>query len=132
MNFDFNILVKALVELLSALPITLSVGLLAMLIGLGFGIFIGIVRYFKLPGIDLILRGYVSFFRGTPLMIQLFLFFFGLPQLFPSLGNIGAFEASVLIMSINSAAYIAETTRAAILSVDKLQQDAGLSVGLTL
>lgn len=132
MNFDFNILVKALVELLSALPITLSVGLLAMLIGLGFGIFIGIVRYFKLPGIDLILRGYVSFFRGTPLMIQLFLFFFGLPQLFPSLGNIGAFEASVLIMSMNSAAYIAETTRAAILSVDKLQQDAGLSVGLTL
>ena len=65
-------------------------------------------------------------------MIQLFLFFFGLPQLFPSLGNIGAFEASVLIMSINAAAYIAETTRAAILSVDKLQQDAGLSVGLTL
>ena len=74
MNFDFNILVKALVELLSALPITLSVGLLAMLIGLGFGIFIGIIRYFKLPGIDLILRGYISFFRGTPLMIQLFLF----------------------------------------------------------
>lgn len=52
MNFDFNILVKALVELLSALPITLSVGLLAMLIGLGFGIFIGIVRYFKLPGME--------------------------------------------------------------------------------
>ena len=108
MNFDFNILVKALVELLSALPITLSVGLLAMLIGLGFGIFIGIVRYFKLPGRDLILRGYISFFRGTPLMIQLFLFFFGLPQLVPSLENIGVFEASVLIMSINSAAYIAD------------------------
>lgn len=66
-------------------------------------------------------------------MIQLFLVFLrAASQLFPSLGNIGAFEASVLIMSMNSAAYIAETTRAAILSVDKLQQDAGLSVDLQL
>lgn len=129
--FSFEIFSNSFLELLKALPITLSVGLLAMGFGLIIGVLVGIIRYFNVPFIDSFFKFYISFFRGTPLMIQLFLFFFGLPQLFPSLGRMNAFQASVIIMSINAGAYIAETSRASILSVDNLQKDAGFSIGLT-
>lgn len=130
-RFSFTVFFQSFSELTKALPITLSVGLLAMIFGLVIGIVVGILRSFKLPLIDQILGAYVSFFRGTPLMIQLFLFFFGLPQIFPIFGVLNAFQASILIMSINAGAYIAETSRASILSVEDIQRDAGFSIGFT-
>ncbi len=130
-RFHVEVFLKAFPELMRALPTTLSVGLLAMTIGLVLGSVVGILRYFKIPVLEPLLKGYVSFFRGTPLMIQLFIFFFGLPQVLPVAGTLNAFQASVLIMGINAGAYTAETIRAAIFSVDKIQHDAGLSIGFT-
>lgn len=130
-RFDPTVFIQSFSELLKALPITLSVGVLAMIFGLFIGIVIGILRTFKIPILDYVLRGYISFFRGTPLMIQLFLFFYGLPQILPSFGLLNAFQASILIMSINAGAYISETCRASIMSVDTLQRDAGFSIGLS-
>ncbi len=64
-------------------------------------------------------------------MVQLFLFFFGLPQVFPIMGQLSAFQAAVLVMSINASAYIAETIRGAISAIDPLQTSAGLSMGFS-
>lgn len=129
-RFDFDIFISTFPKLLKALPITLSVGVIAMILGLAIGIGVAVIRQAQIPILKTILRAYVSFFRGTPLMIQLFLFFFGLPQLFPILGNLNAFEASILIMSLNAGAYISETIRSSINAIDQLQFDAGYSIGL--
>lgn len=130
MRFDWILFAQTFARLLKALPMTLGVGVLAMLFGLAIGTVIGILRYSRIKYVDSIIRWYISFFRGTPLMIQLFIFFFGFPQLFPKLGEMGAFQASVLVMSINAGAYIAETVRSSVSSVDRLQFDAGYSIGL--
>ncbi|MCA0386495.1 MAG: amino acid ABC transporter permease [Firmicutes bacterium] len=129
-RFDLGILISSFFELAKALPLTLSVGILAMLIGLILGTSISVYRYLYNGPLNKMLAGYISFFRGTPLMIQLFLFFFGLPQIMPLFGRMNAFQASVLIMGINASAYVAESIRAALSSIDSLQHDAGLSIGL--
>lgn len=64
-------------------------------------------------------------------MVQMFLFFFGLPQLFPELAKINAYAASVIVMSINASAYGSEVIRSALNAVPKGQTEAALSIGLT-
>lgn len=128
MNFKPEVLVNAFVELTKALPRTLLIAFIAMTIGLILGTIIGILRQTKL---NKMLGIWVSFFRGTPLMIQLFLFFFGLPQLFPIIGKLSAFQSAVLVMGINASAYVAESIRGALGAVDSLQSDAAYTVGLT-
>lgn len=130
-GFDVSVLIKSFFELVRALPVTLTVGVLAMALGFMLGTLVSVYRYMHHGVINYALAGYVSFFRGTPLMIQLFLFFFGGPQIIPMFGKLSAFQASVLIMGINAGAYVAESLRAALHSIDRLQNDAGLSIGLT-
>lgn len=64
-------------------------------------------------------------------MVQLFIFFFGLPQIVPVIAKLNAFEASIIVMTVNASAYISEVVRAAIDSVDKGQMEAALSVGMS-
>ena len=129
--FQFDVFIKTFPKLLPALPTTLGVGVLAMAMGLLIGTVIAIERHHPIPVLDSILATYISFFRGTPLMIQLFIFFFGMPQVWPGLGAIDAFKAAVIVMSINASAYSAESVRAAIGAIDPLQEQAGMSVGLS-
>lgn len=129
--FRFDVFIHTFPKLIQSLPTTLLVGILSMAFGLIAGTLIAIERHHPIPVVDQVLRAYVSFFRGTPLMIQLFIFFFGLPQAWPELGAINAFQAAVIVMSINASAYTAETIRAAIGSVDELQLQAAASVGFT-
>jgi polar amino acid transport system permease protein len=73
-------------------------------------------------------RVYVSLFRGTPCLIQLFLIFFGGPQIGLQLNP---FEAGVIGLGVNIGAYMAEAIRGAILAVDRGQQEAARSLGLS-
>uniref|UniRef100_UPI00352B2632 amino acid ABC transporter permease n=1 Tax=Aerococcus urinaeequi TaxID=51665 RepID=UPI00352B2632 len=70
------------------------------------------------------------FFRGTPALVQLLLVYFGLPQITPALTSMIATQASILALSLNTAAYLAEVFRAALASVDAGQVEAAMSVGL--
>lgn len=73
-------------------------------------------------------RIYVDFFRGTPMLVQLFMIYFGLPALFQSLGfdfSFNRFFAAVLALSLNVAAYLAEILRGGIQSIDRGQWEAG-------
>ncbi len=130
-NFRLDIFFATFPKLLTAIPTTLLVGILSMAIGLVIGTVIAMIRFYKLPILGPLLAGYVSFFRGTPLMIQLFIFYFGFPQIWPALGSIDAFEAAVIVMSINASAYAAESVRAAIGAIDPVQEQAGMAVGLS-
>ncbi|MGF1535568.1 MAG: amino acid ABC transporter permease, partial [Elainellaceae cyanobacterium] len=78
-------------------------------------------------------RAYIDFFRGTPLLVQIFMIYFGMPALLQSLGfdfRLGRLFAAVLALSLNSAAYIAEIVRAGIQSIETGQREASESLGL--
>lgn len=113
---------------------TLIIAVLGLLFGILIGTLIAAVRvmpkYKRLPRI---LNGfctfYVGFFRGTPMVVQLLLFYY---VLLPIIGiKISSVEVSVLVFSLNSGAYISEMMRAGIQSVDPGQMEAGRAVGLS-
>ena len=110
---------------------TLKLSVISMAIGLLIGIFIAMVRVFNVPVIKQLVEVYISFFRGTPLLVQLFLLYFGLPQIIPALKSISAFAAAIIGLGLNASAYIAEVLRAAIGAIDKGQMEACLSMGMT-
>ena len=113
---------------------TLIIAVLGLLFGILIGTLIAAVRvmpkYKRLPRI---LNGfcsfYVGFFRGTPMVVQLLLFYY---VLLPILGiKVSSVQVSVLVFSLNSGAYISEMMRAGIQSVDPGQMEAGRAVGLS-
>lgn len=131
MNFDIIYFAHVFKPIIKALPITISIALISM--GLGFIIGTGItfIRNSSIKGLSNFFDLYVSFFRGTPLMVQMFLFFFGLPQILPYFSVIGAYSASIIVLSINSSAYISEVIKASLMAIDKGQMEASLAMGMS-
>ena len=99
-----------------------------MILGLILAIPLGIARSSKRWYIRSLPYAYIFFFRGTPLLVQLFVVFFGLSRIGILLDP---FPAAVIVFSLNEGAYCAETIRAALESVPKGQLEAGQCVGLT-
>lgn len=100
--------------------------------GMFFGLLIGFgLALMRLSAINLLswtARVYVSFFRGTPLLVQLFMIYYGLPQLGIELDPL---PAALIGFSLNMAAYACEILRAAISSIDRGQWEAAASIGMT-
>ena len=117
--------------ILGYVPLTLGMALIAMAVALVLAAGLAIVRVLRLPVADPLVAGFISFFRGTPLLVQLFLFYYGLPQLFPTLTNLDGVTAAVIGLSLHFAAYMAESIRGAILGVDRSQWEAAQSIGMT-
>ncbi|MBQ7935435.1 MAG: amino acid ABC transporter permease [Clostridia bacterium] len=121
-------------KMLEGLQNTVLIAVLGLLIGSMIGTLIAAVRvmpkYKRLPRIlDGICSVYVSFFRGTPMVVQLLLFYY---VLFPLIGmNIGSVTVAVLVFGLNSGAYISEIMRGGILSVDPGQMEGGRAMGLS-
>ncbi|MCH4886721.1 amino acid ABC transporter permease [Acidaminobacter sp. JC074] len=130
-GFDFLYLLRVLPVILQALPITISIGTISMVFGLVLGLLITFLRRSNHVIVVKSAEVYVSYFRGTPLMVQLFIFFFGLPQLFPVLSQIDAYFAAIIVLSINASAYISEVMKSSIDAVDYGQYEAALSVGMS-
>lgn len=118
----------ALPTLLAAAPITLGYALAAMVLGLPLALLVALARLSGSAGLRGLGRVYVSFVRGTPLLVQIFVIYYGLP----AFGlNLSPLVGGVLALTLNAAAYLSETMRAAILSVPRGQWEAALSLGLT-
>ncbi len=113
------------------LKTTLFLSIISMIIGLIIGILIAMIRVFNIPVLRQLAEVHVSFFRGTPLLVQLFLLYFGLPQIFPAMKAMTAFTAAYMGLALNASAYIAEVLRAAINAIDNGQMEACLSMGMT-
>ncbi|GHA61959.1 amino acid ABC transporter permease [Photobacterium aphoticum] len=131
MAFDVNYMLSLLPLLLSYLGTTLEMawwgGLFAVILALG----LALLRIYRVPLLNPLSQLYISFFRGTPLLVQLFLLYYGLPQLFPIFIGLDAFSAAILGLTLHFAAYMAESIRAAITGVDRSQHEASLSIGMT-
>jgi putative amino-acid transport system permease protein len=92
---------------------------------------LAIVRVLKVPVLDRVVAVFISFFRGTPLLVQLFLFYYGLPQVFAGLTAIDGVTAAIMGLTLHFSAYMAESIRGAITGVDRSQWEASASVGMT-
>ncbi|MDD2200846.1 MAG: amino acid ABC transporter permease [Firmicutes bacterium] len=115
--------------LMTGAKMTIELAAIAVAIGLVIGSFAGIARVSGNRVVKIIAGTYVDFIRGTPLLVQLFLVYFGLPTLIHR--PVPAFMAAIVAMGINSGAYVAEIVRAGIQSIDKGQTEAARSLGLT-
>lgn len=117
--------------LLSYLPLTLEMAGIAMLFALVIACLLAVVRVTRVPVLNGAALLFISFFRGTPLLVQLFLFYYGLPQLINVLISINGVTAAVLGLTLHFSAYMAESIRAAIIGIDRSQTEAALSIGMT-
>lgn len=129
--FEPAYIAELLPVLLRYLPLTLQLAAASMALALVLAALLAVVRVLKTPVLDPLVRLFISFFRGTPLLVQLFLFYYGLPQLVAALVAIDAISATVLGLTLHFSAYMAESIRAAIVGVDRSQTEAALSVGMT-
>lgn len=118
--------------LLKGLGITLYVSSIAFAICTVLGVFLAIVQFLKIPVLEQMAMLYVSFFRGTPLLIQLFLFFYGLPMVMDLMKAFPKMWALITCLALNGAAYVSESVRGALESVDRGQYEAAVAFGMSL
>ncbi|HBW36626.1 amino acid ABC transporter permease [Desulfosporosinus sp. BICA1-9] len=113
--------------------LTLELTAGAVMIGLVIGLFMALARLSKNRLLRIGAIGYIDFFRGTPLLVQIFLVYFLVPKLlnWETLPDNYQYIAGVLAMGLNSGAYIAEIFRAGIQSIDRGQSEAARSLGMT-
>lgn len=114
--------------LLKGAYFTVGLSLGGMFFGLLLGFGLALMRLSSLKVLSWTARVYVSFFRGTPLLVQLFVIYYGLPQLGLELDPL---PAALIGLSLNMAAYACEILRAAISSIDRGQWEAAASIGMT-
>lgn len=126
--FDVALAWENLPFILSGIAMTLTVSLVSMFIGLVFGLILALFRSSKRWILRWPARIYISFMRGTPMLVFLFILYFGLPIIGIELS---ALTAASLGFGLNSAAYIAEINRSSLNSVDQGQWESAKALNLT-
>lgn len=130
-NLDFGYLVEIIPDLLTFIPLTLFLAVISMIFAIIGGLVLALITRSNIPVLKQLATIYISFFRAIPTLVQLFLIYYGLPQIFPALTAMTAITAAILGLSLKQSAFLAEIFRAALNSVDKGQVEACLSVGMT-
>lgn len=128
MDFRFDLISSYAPYFLQGTLYTIGISLLGILIGTILGLFIGMGKMIKNKILAFPFTAYITFFRGTPFMVQIFIIHFGVVTAI--LGTTNGLVAGVIAISLNSAAYIAEIFRAGIQSLDKGQMEAARSLGM--
>lgn len=126
LTFPYNISKADLYATLNSFGITLLLAFGGVIIGIIVGFLLAFLRMFEIKILNFLIDEYIDIMRGTPVLIQLLIFAY---VIFATLSN--NLIAALVALGLNSAAYIAEITRAGIQSVDKGQMDAGRAMGLS-
>jgi amine acid ABC transporter, permease protein, 3-TM region, His/Glu/Gln/Arg/opine family len=139
--FDFRIVLQQIPQLLRYLPVTLELTVVSMLFGLVLGLVLAIIQINKIPVLNQIAALYISVLRGTPIIVQLYISYFGIPiflkyvnyyfQTDYNINGIPSVVFAIVALSLNDSAYNAVTIKASIQSVDKGQIEAAYSLGMT-
>ena len=124
-GFQFEVLQQAWPLLAAGLKVTLGLSAAAFALALAVGIAVGVLRS-ESPLFKAVLTPYVEVFRGTPLLIQLFFIYYGLPSVGVTLSST---TAGILGLGLNGGAYISEIIRGALFSVDRGQKEAATALG---
>ena len=131
---SIGIILQSFPQLLQGALVTLEITAFSIVLGLIGGSLVGIIRLSDIALVRWLARAYVDFFRGTPLLVQIFMIYFGIPAVIQELGFTFSFDrltAAVIALSLNSAAYIAEIVRAGIQSIELGQAEASQSLGFS-
>lgn len=139
--FDWRLIFTNIPKLMKYLPVTLEVAVLSYLLSLITGLLVAMVKIRKPRILYPLVCFYVSFTRGTPILVQLYATYFGLPMILQlinykfgtsfSTGFIPNIVFALVALTMNDAAYSSEYIRASIESVDKGQREAAYSIGMT-
>ncbi|MEW5821967.1 MAG: amino acid ABC transporter permease [Cyanobacteriota bacterium] len=127
-NFDWQVIVDATPLLIDGFKITVFISLISSIIALVVGTSAALARLSKNKVINAIGTGYVEFFRNTPLLVQIYLYYRGLPNIGIELDPI---TCGILALSIYTGSYITEVVRAGIQSIAREQFEAARALGLS-
>lgn len=138
MTFNWNAVIKYFPDLLVASITTIELVVVACLLGLLFGVLVGLARLSKNPILAMPAFLYSFFFRGTPLLVQIFLIYYGLGQ-FEAVKNSFLWEpvlakpywCAIIAFSMNTTAYISEIVRGAVLAIPKGELEAAEAIGMS-
>ncbi|OEF96658.1 amino acid ABC transporter permease [Desulfuribacillus alkaliarsenatis] len=125
--WDFTVVPEFLPLFRMAAIATLQITTFGILFGLVLGLIVGLMRTSKIWFLDWPARFYIFIIRGTPLLLQIFIIYYGLA----SVVDIPSYPAAIIALGVHNAAYIAEIFRGSITSVDRGQREAALSLGMT-
>jgi len=128
MEFNWDLVVQSAPMLLQGAVYTLELSIGGMIFGLLLGFVLALAQLFAVAPLRLLAGLYVSFIRGTPLLVQLFVIYYGLAQFGLRLDPI---PAALIGFSLNMAGYTAETLRAAIAAIDRGQWEAATAIGMS-
>lgn len=138
---DFAYMIESVPAIARGIPVSLGIAAVAFTAGIVIGLIGALTKIYKVPVLRHITAVYVSFVRGTPLLVQIFLSYYGIPLLIRyfnarfhteiDISFIPAIYFIYVAFSLNAGAYLTETIRSAILSVDHGQLEASYSVGMT-
>ena len=138
-HFDWSIVTsgKYFDWLVSGLKITLEVSSISIVLAFLLGLFIAVMRMSHVKPVRFIASAYLEFFRNTPLLVQIFFWYFGSYKILPTFINDWLnttnfeFAAAVIALSIYTSAFIAEDIRSGVLSIPKEQMEAARSAGFS-
>ena len=132
---------ETIVAMLQGVPYTIIIALIAMVVGLIVGTVFALIRLKRVPVLSQIIVVYNSFFRSTPLIVQLFLFYYGLPALIIAMNArfgshlnpdvLSPLMIACIAFSLHATAYLSEAVKGGLLAVDRGQVEAAQTVGLS-
>ncbi len=138
MSFDFDLIVDSIPKMLMGIGLTFQLLFLSAVLGLALAIILLLMRisgrwYLSAPTMV-----YIYIFRGTPILVQIFIIYYGLPQMefvrdsifWPVLRE--PFGCAILALTLNTGAYVSEILRGGVLGVDRGLKEAGAALGLSL
>ena len=130
-NFAPEYFFEAFMPVLSCLKMTMVVTFASFALALVLAVLLALVGRINAPVIQVIMKVWLSLFRGTPLIAQLFLFVYGVFPMIPGLSELSLEVKAIFCLALSFSAFMAETIRGAILSVDKGQMEACITCGMT-
>ncbi|MEF3304434.1 amino acid ABC transporter permease [Paenibacillus sp. GYB003] len=141
MDFDWRFAIEQFPQVLKGVPATMLVAVVSMLLGTLLGSIVALCRLYRVPVLDKLGALYVSFVRGTPLLVQIYVAFYGTPLVIDflhqewgwrlPLQELSPLGVALFAFTLNSAAYQSEVIRGALGATDSGQMEAALSVGMT-
>ncbi|MDR1916201.1 MAG: amino acid ABC transporter permease [Synergistaceae bacterium] len=127
MSLNWDFIVEVIPIYRSAIILTIRIAIIGVVLSIIVGAVCSLINYYKVRGLNLLVRAYIELSRNTPLVIQLFFLYYGLPKLGIMLSN----EAcAILGLTFLGGSYMAESLRSGLEAVSRVQVELGLSIGL--
>ena len=127
MSFNWRVLAETYDMYRDGLIVTIQYSVAAIIIAVLWGILIGAINFRRVKGLSLVTRVYTTFFRETPLLVQIYFWFYGLSRIM----TVSAPVIGVLALVLNDGAFIAEIVRGGLQSINKGQEEAAYSLGFS-